>query len=134
MHLRRAVLLFAIVLGLTAVAASLAPPQRQAAAPQPAPVLAAPSTAATSPRTVRLTAQPGRRLPVLAVRTGEHVLVIVDSSSAGQVSLPGLGRISDIEPGTPAGFDLFVPQSGRYAVQFIPPLGEPSRIATLVAG
>jgi hypothetical protein len=136
MHLQRAALLIAIVLGLTALAASLAPSrqsgnqtsQTQQPPPPPPPVAPAP--------TARLTfrAPPGRRAQVVKARAGDHVVVDVASSTPGEASIPELGLSGSAEPKTPASFDVIVPQAGqRYAVMFAPPSGAPSTIGTLVA-
>ena len=120
MQLRRALFLFAIVLGLAAVAASLAPapddrregepprartqPAQGARAAEPGPVV-----------TFRAAAeQPSRR----RIATGEQVTVRVETAAPGQVEIPQLGLLQFATPDTPAVFDVLVPSAGRYEVTY----------------
>jgi hypothetical protein len=134
MHLRRALLLFALVLGLAALVATLAPPppERRSTPKRPTPT-------GTPPQ-----AQPRERLGgssrvdfgrgTKRVEVPAHVIVSVRVPQAGQVELPGLDQVGSAEPGTPARFDLFLGQPGRYEVLFAPARGgAPRRLGTLVA-
>jgi hypothetical protein len=134
MHLRRALLLFALVLGVSALVASLAPPppERRSTPKRPTPTGEAPQ------------AQPRERLGGPArvdfgrgtkrVDVPAHVIVTVRVPQAGHVELSGLDQVGSAEPGTPATFDLFLGQPGRYAVAFAPARGgAPRRLGTLVA-
>ena len=125
----------AIVLGLTALAASLAPSHqsgtqtRQAQPPPPPPPPATP----TPTPTLAFRAPPGRHAQVVKAHAGQHVVVEVAASSPGEASIPDLGLTGSAEPSTPASFDLIVPQAGqRYAVMFAPAAGAASAIGTLV--
>src|SRR5687767_2188958 len=93
MHLRRALLLFALVLGLTGLAASIAPPpQRDKDAPVEPPPAPAPEAALDQRRL--LFRAPVRDRPVVRrARPDTRVLVEVAVRRPGQVSLPALGRI-----------------------------------------
>ena len=129
MHLRRALLLFALVLGLTALATSIAPGPRSGApsVPAPPPQPGGTTTTALTPPgvpTVSFVAPAKRRTPVRPVRVGEHVIVVVTSAGVGQVSIPALGRTASVQPQTPATFDLLVPAVGRYEVLFAPSIGD----------
>jgi hypothetical protein len=131
-------LLFAIVLGLAAVAATLAPDE----APRQEAQEAEPHLRAPSPR-------PGDRVPgsPLEVRfggadapatrrvpAGVRVVATVTVESPGEVTIPELGRVAAAEPGTPATFDLFLDEPGRYEVRFTPASGGEERtIGVLVA-
>ena len=141
MHLRRALLLFAIVLGVAALAASfsrsgnsgdpLAPPDPNAtqsqtesdtspsAAPGDSPV----STSAT-PVTLEFDAAEDqtRRL-----EPGAAANVEVSVEEPGLVSIPLLGVSAPAEPVTPARFDLLVSQAGTYPVVFTPAQGDEER-------
>ncbi|MGH2848722.1 MAG: hypothetical protein ACRDL0_22430 [Thermoleophilaceae bacterium] len=144
MHLRRALLLFAIVLGLAAIAASVsrppeqstdqaeraAPPPSTEREPEPEPTLS-PGTAndaasveldldAASGDTVRLDAR-------------QPATLLVDVAEPGQVEIPELGLNAFAEPLTPARFELFVSDPGRYDITFTPTAGDTSTPAgTLV--
>ena len=127
MHLRRAVLLFGIVVGLAAVVAVLAPkPQdsqllQRPPAPPPAPPPAAPSLDVT----VSFAHVP----PTLSIPPGAHLVLTADVPSPGDVSF--LGSVQAAEPGTPAVFDVVVPASGSFALAFDPSGAGAARHATV---
>jgi hypothetical protein len=133
MQLRRALLLFAIVLGLGALAAAIAPP------PERTPEDAAPPAA--RPPEVRPEERRGRTATVnvefdavgdprtASVETGRHVLVTVAAAEPGQASLRGLGLVAPVEPESPARFDLFPERPGRYKAVVTPAGGGAGRTA-----
>ena len=135
MHLRRALLLFAIVLGLAAIVASVSrtdrgsrEPSRRLATPPPPP--RGPSGAA-QPVLVRFAA--GERGTVRRLAVGRPAVVSVTAGGAGLVSIPGLGLSHPAEPGTPARFDVFEKEPGRFEVVFFPAGRErQERVGTLV--
>ena len=133
MELRRALLLFAIVLGLAAIVTAVSrPPERaqrdeEAATPserpdptaRPAPdrhTAASISFSAAKPRTERLDA-------------GRPATVTVKVSVPGQVELPSLGLSATAEPLTPARFEVLENGPGRHAVRFTPARGGEARNA-----
>jgi len=138
-HLRRALLLFAIVLGLAAVAASVSRTDRTRPAPSPP----APNTTQTAgpgtdtspapdPGSRVLRFDQGGRREVRELPVGRAATVVVNVDSAGQAELPGLGDIRPAEPSTPASFDVFTNQPGSFSVIFHPAGGGPSeRVGTL---
>ncbi len=135
MHLRRAILLFALVLGLTALAAAVSPRQND---PEPAiaPVPAAPA-APTQPRTLTFAPRESGLPRVKAAPTGQHVVLTVPSKEGGIVTIPLLGRTTTVSPDVPARFDLLAPPPGRYDVMFEPAgssglSAEPRRVGTLI--
>ena len=132
MHLRRALLLFALVLGLTGLAASIAPPpQRDKEARVEAPPAPPPETAEEQ-RTLSFRA-PVRDKPVVRrARPDTRILIEVAVRRPGQVSLPALGRIENATALVPARFELLAPAAGRYDVLFEPTDGAPERVGTLV--
>jgi glucose/arabinose dehydrogenase len=135
MHLRRAVVLFAIVLGIAAVAASLAPhPSNQ---PSPGSALggatrtAAPPPAPAPAPTADLTMSLARGKPPLeTVKPGSHLVLTVTVNEPGQVSF--LGDEHSAEADTPATFDVLAPDSGRLPVTFTPAAGGTPRSGTIV--
>ena len=128
MHLRRALLLFAIVLGLAAIAASVSRPRDTAgerAAPtttesRPAPTVS-PGNASTGEPPVEVAfddaarGEPTRRLPA-----GQAATVLVEVEEAGQVEIPDLGLSATGDPVTPARFDVFGSAPGSYEIRFTP--------------
>jgi len=133
MHLRRALLLFALVLGLTGLAASIAPPPEQGkdehveAPPAPSP------QAAREQRTLTYRA-PVRDKPVeRRERPDARILVEVRARRPGQASIPALGRVENVTDLAPARFELLAPAPGRYDVLFEPTDGAPERVGTLVS-
>jgi hypothetical protein len=129
-EIRRALLLFAIVLGLAAVATSISEPrsakQRSepttpaagtptvSARPAPSPGVAIRFDAAEPRATRRLEAQ---RAATVTVRVGE----------AGQVSIEGLGLTTSADTLTPARFDVLVERPGRHRITFTPAGSEQAR-------
>lgn len=137
MHLRRALLLLAIVLGLAAIAAAVSQPVED----EPAPTTTPRSDTRTSPTladgsaglpTAEIAFDAGepraRRLEV-----GRAATVSVEVETPGMVAIPGLGVSAAAEPLTPARFDVLTDAAGRYEVEFAPADGDEARKAgTLV--
>lgn len=129
MHLRRALLLFAIVLGLAAVAASLSRPGADDREPAP-PASAPPQATGEPPVTVVFQAgrDQTRRLEV-----GRPAAVQVAVDEPGQVEIPPLDLAAPAEPVTPARFDVLASEVRRYPITFTPAAGDEARPAgTLV--
>jgi hypothetical protein len=125
MHLRRALLLFAIVLGLAALAASLSRPSRKSGETAPTtsqelPLLAPGPTAESSAR-ARFSEAGRRRTRTVPVRRA--AVVTVEVERPGQVELRGLGLTASAEPSTPARFDVLAGVAGRHEVRFTPASG-----------
>ena len=141
MHVRRALLLFAIVLGLAAVAASLSRPgdEQRASAPEQATTStpeadtaprAEPRDVADSAGTVELNAAEDEAVRIDAGHSTTLEVAVVEP---GQVTIPDLGLTAVADPLTPARFDLLVSSPGRYPIEFTPTEGDETRSAgTLV--
>ena len=121
MHLRRALLLFALVLGLAALAALLSPPGRKRedrtpVAPGEGLPELSPGPSAGGPARLRFSdeGKPERR----SLRAGRPAVVTVRVGEPGQVELDGLGLSAPAEPLTPARFDVLTDRLGRYRVRF----------------
>ena len=139
MHLRRALLLFAIVLALAAVAASVSRPREdsgertESTSPPPAdrdePPALSPGPAVdagTAEVTFDVTKDQTRRLP-----TGS-ASVAVEVDEPGEVEIPGLGLSAAADPLTPALFEIFS-STAPATISFTPAAGNESRAAgTLV--
>jgi hypothetical protein len=134
-HVRRALLLFAIVLALAAVAASLSNPRHDKSSPASAGSLAVPGAtaeerAADGEGAVDFsTAHPRtHRVP-----SGRALTVTVHVRSAGQVQIRGMGESADADEVTPAVFDLLPSHPGHYPVNFTPAAGDTAEpVGTLV--
>jgi hypothetical protein len=119
MHLRRAMLLFAIVLGLAALAAALQRPSTNRSpkpSVEPPPALAQ-REARPTPQ-LRFDADNPRQRRRLG--EGRRASVTVNVVKPGQVELAGLGLTAAAEPLTPARFDVLTPRPGRYEVLYTP--------------
>lgn len=135
MHLRRAILLFALVLGLTALAAAVSPSRRDPIGSGSTVGPAAPVAASEAlPREIVIDARRARgRSQLLQARPNEHVVVSVLASIGGLATIPRLGRTATVSPAAPARFDVLAPSSGRYDVMFkASDSNEPRRVGTLV--
>jgi hypothetical protein len=133
MHLRRAVLLMAMVLAVVALAEALVPVPRERRAerrqpPPPAP----PPRAAVDVRTI--TVRYPARGPIRPVRVaaGTHVVLEVATAAAGEASVAGLGLVQPAEPDSPARFDILADRPGTYTVDFDPAAGRGAAVARLV--
>jgi hypothetical protein len=129
-HLRRALLLFAIVLGLAAVAASLSRSDRGRSGTVPAGPSApedsgarTDTTPAPDPGSARVQFVEGGPREVRTVRVGRAVTAIVVVKRPGQVELRGLDLTRNAEPGAPASFDVFQAQPGSFPVLLHPAAG-----------
>jgi hypothetical protein len=133
MHLRRALLLFAIVLGLAAVAASVSRPGSSPSRPAVQPSLRGtpterqPTTPTVAPGTASPPGEPAVMLTFRSwldqtrhIRADQSATVTVRVDQVGQVSIPDLGLTDSAEPVTPAEFDVFATRSGRYPIVFMP--------------
>jgi hypothetical protein len=136
-HIRRALLLFAIVLGMAALVASLSRPAEERTTtdareePGRGSATAAPGPPTDSPpRPVSFDAgsTERRRLPA-----GQAATLEVSVEQPGSVEIPGLGLSASTDEHTPARFEVFPTRSGRYEILFTPADGDESRPAgTLV--
>jgi hypothetical protein len=121
---RRFLLLVAVLMGLTALAASIAPREplirdggRRAATPTPTP---APTQAATTAtpvhnvhRTLMITADPGR----ITVRQGDLLQLTVKGIELDSVSV--LDRVEPIERESPAVFSVLADTPGQYPIELV---------------
>ena len=125
MELRRAILLFAIVLGLAAIVTSFSRPAQRddegasdPAAIQPGPARAGPRR--TPPRPVLLSFSATERPRTRRLASGQPATVRVETRRPGEVELPGLGLAGATDRLTPARFDVLETRPGRYPVRFTP--------------
>jgi hypothetical protein len=122
---RRLLILLAVLLGLTALAAGVAPRERADTGTAPA-VPSTPGTGAPTPleRTIRTSSQ-GERIDV---RVGQIVVITVEGDALETVSLEEYGN-EPVEPASPARFEILADVPGTYAIEL---LGSGREIGTLV--
>lgn len=128
---RRLLLLVVVLMGLTALAASIAPrdsgPRGPSVAPgRPSPLEASPTppASATASPTVdedveeqTLSAERGASPTTLRVRVGQLVRLVVEGDVLDEVVLDGLDRIEAIAPEAPAQFELYVDRAGTFPIR-----------------
>ena len=126
MELRRAILLFAIVLGLAAVATSVSrPPAEESEAPPPPPP-AESSTPTAEPRPQPTSERPisfdadARGLSIRSLPAGSAATITVKVPEPGEVTIEGLGLSAPGEPLTPARFEVLAAKPDRHRVRFTP--------------
>ena len=134
MHIRRALLLFAIVLGMAALVASLSrPPENRTKTEQsrePGPPEAAPAPADNPPRPITLDASSRERR---RLAQGRAATVEIAVEEPGTIDVPDLGLTANADEHTPARFEVFPTRAGSFAILFRPVDGDESRPAgTLV--
>ena len=137
MHIRRALLLFAIVLSMAALVASLSRPPDERAKTEPreepgpgtapaGPDTATPAPADNPPQPLSFDAasRDRRRLPAGRAATLE---IAVDEP--GSVEIPDLGLSASTDEHAPARFEIFPTRAGKYEILFTPANGDESRPA-----
>jgi hypothetical protein len=123
---RRFLILVAVLMGLTALAASVAPRQpvvRERAESTPTPAPGGPATIVTVERELVAGGEAER----VSVREGDLVQLTVSGPERGSVMV--LGRIDTIHPESPARFSLLAGEPGVYPIDL---LEEERQIGTLV--
>lgn len=123
-HIRRALLLFAIVLGVAALVASLSPPledrRDDATSTEQAPTEPPTATASPAPEPAGALEFDAAENESLRVRSGQSATVLVSVNVPGSVDIPDLGLTQPANPHTPARFDIVAPSPGRYTLLFSP--------------
>jgi hypothetical protein len=128
-HIRRALLLFAIVLGLAAIAASVSrtpdesgegqePPAAERGTPEISEPTLSPGTDAAGG--VRELVFDAERDPTRRVDAGQPATVLVEVDEPGLVEIPALGLTAPAQPLTPARFDVLISEPDRLAITFTP--------------
>ena len=123
---RRLLVLFAVLLGLTALVTSLAPRPtvtRPGGAQQTPSGTATPTpqpAAATSRRIEQtISADPGRRRARVSARVGDVLALTVRGDVLDAVEISELGELEPIEPGSPARFEVLLERRGELRVSLV---------------
>ena len=126
-------LLFAIVLGMAALVASLSRPveERRADSEQREPSESGPPTASPTPapdlpQALSFVAAENE---TMRLRAGDAATVEVAVEEPGSVEIPGMGLSATADPVTPARFDVLASRPGRYELLFTPAGANPSEPA-----
>lgn len=122
---RRLVILVAVLMGLTALAASVAPPpeptRRERSAsptPTPTPPPAQPDSAVSGVVSARIEVAPeGGSLARVRARAGDTVVLDVSGDAVDAVVVGDLPVIEPIDPSSPAHLEIVAPAPGRYAIK-----------------
>ena len=120
---RRLLIIVAVLMGLTALAASVAPPpettrrDRTGASPTPSATTPAPLTAGAPERTVTLDAATGGGRVDLT--SGDLVSLRVTSDVADTVVIDGLADDQAVDRDSPAVFDIYADVPGHYPVRLL---------------
>jgi hypothetical protein len=134
---RRLMILMAVLLGLTALATALAPRPRVdrqgSATPQPTPTVAArPAVEPSQARIVERTLEVDPARPaVVRARVGDTIRLVVRGEVLDSVEVEGFGEIEQIEPDSPARFELFADAPATHPIRL---LDSDKRIGRLVIG
>ena len=118
-ELRRALLLFAIVLGLAAIATSVSrPPERGERAEEPpaSTPVASPRPRSSAPREIVFA--PADKPPTERLEAGRPATVVVEVAEPGQVEIEGLGLSGFSQPLTPVRFDVLANREGSHRIRF----------------
>ena len=141
MELRRAILLFAVVLGVAAIVSSIArPPERGGddaasdgapATKQPKPSSSSSGSRTPQPKTIEF--RSGAKPQTRKLEVGQPATVLVDVETPGQIDIPTLGLTDAAEPLTPAMFEVLATAKGNHAIMAQPATSDalPSKIGTL---
>ena len=123
---RRLLVVFAVLLGLTALATSLAPRPtvRDGNRAQPSSTPAAtpaPERSETASRRLERTisADPGRKRASVRVRVGDVLALTVRGNLLDSVEIADLGKLEPIEPGSPARFEMLLERPGELRVGLV---------------
>jgi heme/copper-type cytochrome/quinol oxidase subunit 2 len=118
---RRVIILVAIVMGLTALAASVAPPPpRTTVTPGGAPPDVQAPRADVRPLDVRRTLRIGATArPRIELELGQNLTLDVAGDVIDTVAIPELGVLEPVEPGSPAGIQVYADTPGMYPIRLL---------------
>ena len=133
LELRRALLLFAIVLGLAAIVSTLARPADKEDSPAPVEQQAEPARGGSSREAATITFPVAGERVTRRLTAGRAASVIVETDSPGLVEIAGLGLTQAAAPVTPARFEVLTDRPGRYPVRLTPSGTDEARTLGMLA-
>jgi hypothetical protein len=118
---RRLVILVVVLMGLTALAASVAPtpedPRRGArGTPTPSPP---PATSAGDLAAVSLYVDEGQQPQQVHATVGDDISLVVEADAVDTVVIDDLDAVRPVTPDSPAEFDLFADRPGTYSIRLL---------------
>jgi hypothetical protein len=123
---RRLLVIFAVLLGLTALVTSLAPRPTVrpgsvgAGVSTPTPTPSPTARAQASRRIERtISADAGRSRARVRARAGDVLALTVRGDVLDAVEIAGLGKLEPIEPGSPARFEMLLDTPGEFRVTLL---------------
>jgi hypothetical protein len=125
---RRLLVLVVVLMGLTALAASLAPPPERPhgtrATPTATPAPSASAAPAPAPQqegtvTARLSAARGAVPRDVTAALGDIVQLVVSGDVVDTVSIPGEAVLEPIDPDSPARVELYADTAGSYPIRLL---------------
>jgi hypothetical protein len=123
---RRLLVLFAVLLGLTALVTSLAPRPtsvrpgvvEQTPSPSATPSPELPATASTRIEKT-ISADPGHPRARIKARVGDILALTVRGDVLDGVEIAELGKLEPVEPGSPARFEMLLDRRGELRVSLV---------------
>jgi hypothetical protein len=119
---RRLVILVIVLMGLTALATSVAPPpetRRRGASETPSPSPPQATITAAEPSAISLTLQATEKPQQVQATVGDDVALDVKVDAVDSVVIDGLDAVDAVAPDSPAHFDLFADRAGTYPIRLL---------------
>jgi hypothetical protein len=120
---RRLVILVVVLMGLTALAASVSPPPEtrrgDGAQTTPTPSPAPTASDAASAQEGTLTLDGAERAQEVRAVVGQELTLEVRADTPDTVVIDGLDATEPVAPDSPAHFDLYADAAGRYPVRLL---------------
>ena len=123
---RRLLVLFAVLLGVTALVTALAPrptvkPRPESASvATPTPTPSSTAAGRTTRRLVRtVSADAGKPRARVRARAGDVLALTVKGDVLDGVEITGLGKLEPIEPGSPARFEMLLDGPGEFPITLL---------------
>ena len=117
MAARRLVIVMLVMLGISTLAAALVPtdPEQRS---EPT-TTAAPAKDGPRGRLIRRTVEASGSAEVVRMQVGDQLQLRVTARRADQVEIDGLGELEEVDPSTPANFDLLPFEPGAHPIRLL---------------
>jgi hypothetical protein len=117
---RRMLILVAVLMGLTALAASVSPPPPDSARRQSGATVTPSPLPPSKARQIDVHIDADARRPArIDAAPGETVLLEVTGDVIDTVTISDLSEIETIDPGAPARFEIYVDTRGRFPIDLV---------------